>query len=239
MHLQRLPSLNFVDDGRLRRSATKVGYEGRLRRLNECHATFHTFEISPSKLSNGVFSCVFSSWWRRLSMIRIHFNEISVFSSLFPMLSRIIFAHSWAWVFPDVEVNTAWKIAFLWNNTRLEIWCLILSFSLSTMAAKETTVEKKVIFPNSCFKSVTFKVHSEYTTAEILICRRFCVYMSGSRIGFWKYSMSGCQNFLQKHSWNVLSKILRVLGQFHSKCQAILKINLGFKWRHFLSLCIP
>ena len=32
MHLQRLPSLNFVDDGRLRRSATKVGYEGRLRR---------------------------------------------------------------------------------------------------------------------------------------------------------------------------------------------------------------
>ena len=121
MHLQRLPSLNFVDDGRLRRSATKVGYEGRLRR-NECHATFHTFEISPSKLSNSVFSCVFSSWWRRLSTIRIHFNETSVFSSLFPMLSRIIFAHCWAWVFLDVEVNTTWKIAFLWNNTNCRLW---------------------------------------------------------------------------------------------------------------------
>ena len=61
---------------------------------------------------------------------------------------------------------------------------LIISFSLLVMAAKETSVEKLVIFPNSCFKSVTFEVHGEDTTAEVLICRRFCVYMSGSRTGF-------------------------------------------------------
>ena len=61
-------------------------------------------------------------------------------------------------------------------------------------------------FPNFCFKSVTFKVHGEYTMAEMLICRRFCVYMSSSRRGFWKYSVSGSE-FLQKHSSNVLSNM--------------------------------
>ena len=129
----------------------KIVDDVRLRRLIEFHATFHTFEMSPSELWDGVFSCGFSSWWRRLSTIRIYFFEMLVFSSLFPMLPRIIFTHSWAWVFLDVEINTTGKIAFLWNNTRLEIWlsvmlakslCLMISFGLLIMAAKETSVDK-------------------------------------------------------------------------------------------------
>ena len=72
----------------------KIVDDGRLRRLNECHATFHTFEMSPSELWDSVFSRGFSSWERRLSTVRIYFNEMSVFSSLFPMFSRVIFAHS-------------------------------------------------------------------------------------------------------------------------------------------------
>ena len=40
----------------------KIVDDGRLRRLNECHAMFHTFEMSPSELWDGVFSRGFSSW---------------------------------------------------------------------------------------------------------------------------------------------------------------------------------
>ena len=117
-------------------SSLEIVDDGRLRRLNESHATFHTFEMSPSGLWNGAFSRGFSPWWRRLSTVRIYFTEMSVFSSLFPMLSRIIFVHSWAWVFHDVESNATWKIAFLWNNIRLESFSnvgekLFLSFHLA------------------------------------------------------------------------------------------------------------
>ena len=136
---------------RLHNRDFKIVDDGRPRRSNDCHATFHTFQMSPSELWDGGFSRGFSSWWRRLRVVRIYFNEISVFSSLFPMLSRIIFAHSWASVFLDVEINTTWKIAFLWHNARLEILFsvtlakslrLIILFSLLIMAAKETSVEK-------------------------------------------------------------------------------------------------
>ena len=70
------------------RLSTTVGHD------SKCHATFHSFEMSPSELWDGVFSRGFSSWRRRLSTVRIYFNEMSVFSLSFPMLSRIIFAHS-------------------------------------------------------------------------------------------------------------------------------------------------
>ena len=47
--------------GRVNRDFKIIG-DGWLRRLNECHATFHSSQMSPSELWDGVFSRGFSSW---------------------------------------------------------------------------------------------------------------------------------------------------------------------------------
>ena len=70
------------------------------------------------------------------------------FSSLFPMLSKIIFAHSW--IFFDVEINATWKTTFFVEQHK--VVSLIFSdvgkklvsyhFSLLIVVEKETSVEK-------------------------------------------------------------------------------------------------
>ena len=106
--------------------------------------------MSPSELWDSVFSRGFSSWGRRLSTVRIYFNEMSVFSSLF-ICSQELFSHILKHGFFltlkyhlencfFVEKHKVGDSGFPVMLTKSMY--LIISFSLLVMAAKETSVEK-------------------------------------------------------------------------------------------------
>ena len=50
MHISFSTSVHIFETGGMVIRDLKIVDDGQLQRLNECHETFHTFEMSPSEL---------------------------------------------------------------------------------------------------------------------------------------------------------------------------------------------